>query len=157
MTMIRDDLLEPELTERPQRELFSTRSMFLVSFLGGPFCALAFCSLNVFRLNRLTRDAVWLLCAAVVACAPFVFMVWDPGVLAFFSAGDSRLRGLRYVSRIAALLVFGLLYWRQRAFLNACANGFGRTANPWKPALVVLVVAGLAQGGLAALLLKFFG
>lgn len=151
MPVSRADLLRPSLSEdgaaAVRRAPYSLQVGFLSAFFGGPLAAAAMVALNAWRLERLRRDAAWLLAVAVAAFGFYVVVQRS----ALFAEGLQALsqwagpRALVYVERLFALALFGigaLLYRREQR--SADLFGLARP-NGW-----IAGIALIAGGMLAA-------
>jgi len=154
MSFSRDELLRPSLKGQTSgRTPYSVQTMFLTSFFGGPFAAIAIIGTNSVRLKR-SQDVVPL---------GFVF-VTTVGFLAalHLTAWGADLRGyvtslvgpkaLPYLSRVIGLVIFGIGYALHRSEQrNADFMELDRP-NGWIGG-IVCILAGIAVAFVFGLLI----
>ncbi|MCP3981153.1 MAG: hypothetical protein GY716_17785 [bacterium] len=130
--------MEPSLaTAKASEPLFSVRANFLLAFFGGIYASAILCSLNSKRAGRLARD-VWI---PIVVCVAYsAFIVWYGR--AFFTETLPDLgewltpkEAARYLARIVALGMFGVMYLRLREHFKVQALNGIEPPNPWPWAL----------------------
>lgn len=138
-------LLRPSLgpTVAPMRPLYSVRAGFLVAFFGGVYATLGFSALNTRRAGRLARDA-WLYALAAVAWTGVLIAaghaLGTDGLPSWLGFAGTPQRGVRWVGRLTALALFGLVYLRHRALLKTQALVGTDAPNPWAAALLWVVL-----------------
>jgi hypothetical protein len=118
MGLSRDELLRPSLTGvSVARAPYSVQTVFMTSFFGGPFAAIAIIGVNSVRLQRLPKDLP-VLGAALVAVVGFMAALYLTGwgvdlrndLTAF--AGP---RAASYLFRVIGFVIFGIGYTLHRA------------------------------------------
>ena len=118
MSIPRDELLRPSLQGMAAAKApYSVQTMFVTSFFGGPFAAIAIIGVNSVRLQRLGRDAVPLglmLGLSILIMAAPQLTAWGREA-ALHLVNLTGPRALSYVSRIAALIFFGIGYAMHRS------------------------------------------
>ena len=117
MNFTREELLQPSLSNlRIAKAPYSVRTMFVTSFFGGPFAAIAIVAVNSVRLLRWKRDLaplVLLFAATGGFFAALQLTPWGQGFVAYLTSLVGR-SSLSYISRILGLIIFGIGYWLHR-------------------------------------------
>ena len=135
-----DDLLRPSLTgsSAPATAIYSARTGYVASFLGGPVAGAVIAMLNSWRLRRLSRD--WPL--AVFAVAMLYAMCWWE----FQQGGDAWLMGHfgrsgpRVLSALSSLMFFGGVYLLHRtSYRNMQIMGL-QPPSGWVPGLIAIII-----------------
>ena len=146
MTLMQTDLealLQPSLggaAGRPRKAPYSTQAQVMSAFFGGPLAALAVWAINSQRLGRLSRDAVWLLLAALLWVAALLYFfghceaAWCLDLSANIGSPRIWMRGL-------ALAVFAGGAWLHRREQAAC-DLTGQTRPNGTVLAIVLILAG---------------
>lgn len=118
MGLSRDELLRPSLKGvTVAKAPYSVQTMFLTSFFGGPFAAIAIIGVNSVRLQRLPQDLLPLglaLAAAVGFLGALHLAGWGADLREYLTALAGP-RALSYVSRVIGLIIFGMGYALHRA------------------------------------------
>ena len=148
--------LQPSLdTAAAVRPIYSTQASFLVAFFGGIFAILLFSALNVGRLGRWRQDT-WILALASIVGVAVVSLLGSAAVtgnvpesLAILGAGTT---GVRNLSRLLALAVFGVFFFRHRSFLKAQELAGSDPPSPWLPGFACAGVSIVLTIGLVAAL-----
>ena len=153
MTLKQPDLellLQPSLdgaAGRLRQTPYSTQAQVMAAFFGGPLAALVLWAINARRLDRLTRDLVWLALAALLWVAALLLLFGHCDA-AWCAALDGRAGSPRLWMRGLALAVFAggaLLHRREQA---ACDLTGQRRPNG-TVLVIVLILAGNALQSLA--------
>lgn len=158
MSLSRDELLRPSLQGATVAKApYSVQTMFLTSFFGGPFAALAIIGANAARLQRLPRDLLPL-GLALAATAAFLGALhlagWGTDLRNYLTelAGPSA---VSYVARVVGLIIFGMGYALHRAEQrSADFMGLDRP-NGWIGGIACILVgtaAAFAFGFIVAML-----
>jgi len=135
-----DDLLRPSLTgsSAPATAIYSARTGYFASFIGGPVAGAVIAMLNSWRLRRLSRD--WPL--AVFAVAMLYAMYWWE----FQQGGDAWLTshfgrsGPRVLSALLSLLFFGGVYLLHRTSYRSMQIMGLQPPSGWVPGVVAIIV-----------------
>ena len=143
-----EDLLQPTLSSgQPKKPMYSVTAHMLVAFFGGAFSLLLFSMLSLHRIGRLKQHWLYYLLAFCACTAIYVVLSemmatgqWPPWLM----LGSSEKSSLRVVTRLLAVLLFGIIYAWQRNFFSISAL-LGETPKPWIPALVSLLIGGIVQ------------
>lgn len=136
-------LLEPTLaSDAGPIRLYSIQALFLTGFFGGPFGAVALWSVNAIRSRRAARDLPLAVLGTVVTVALLWVVYRQPAVFGDFRPSGSQ---LRIGTRVYALLLVALGWWRHRDYYRAAAVGGVDLPNG--------TLAGIACGVAGAVLL----
>jgi len=146
--MSEQDLLSPSLERARAEPIYSVGAQVAAAFFGGGLAVVMIAALNSKRLQRLSRDLVWL--ALGVACVVAVIAATAEAIEG--NAAEEVRRGLRLASRaVGFALVGGYYFLHRRAYRTMSATGI----DPPSPYLVVIAAVLLsvfATLGLAYLL-----
>lgn len=112
------ELLQPSLSRTaPRRAPYAQQVHFLTAFFGGPLAAMAFNLLNSHRLERLRRDAPWLVAGLALALGLDAFLLLTEPGRAFVAAAEAVLGrnvlGLAVRVLALGLFVLGLVMHRR--------------------------------------------
>ncbi len=138
-----DSLLEPSLGVSHQ-PISSMRATFLTSFFGGVFAWAWFGFANAKRMGRDRADR-WFYIAGTLAWS--IVVVWFGYALAketlpaWLEFADRPGQAFRYIGRGLALALLGMMYLRQRDHFRAQALMPGEPPNPWRQALVAILLS----------------
>lgn len=138
-------LLTPSLQgDLPTRPIFSSRAGFWVAFFGGVYASAIFSAFNLVRMRRLSRDA-WICAAGVLLWTPL--LVWLANAVAHPERAPEWLlpigtaTAMRLAGRGCGMLLFAILYLRQRTLYTAQRLTSDESPNPW-PLGIASCVAG---------------
>ena len=138
-------LLQPTLAGRgPTPALYSVRANFLVAFFGGVYATLLFSWLNSRRLGRAREDGLFYALIAVLwtgAVMAIAYLMALDRLPSWLAQTDRPARDIRYLGRVVALLVFGVIYLRLRRFFKAAQIAGVESPSPWKPGLAIVAAA----------------
>lgn len=144
-----EPLFEPSLQRvRTERPLYSTTTLFMSAFFGGPLAGVIVFAVNSARAIRLRREGPLIALAAAVALAlPFIAL----SVLPDLDNSTSRM-----LVRVLALLLAGGLYLRHRSLYRGQDLFAAVRPNGWPLGLAAIAIAFaaglLAQGAVRVLL-----
>ena len=136
MSGARPDLLKPSLAhDAAARPPYSNTAVILAAFFGGPAGALAMFAWNAVRLNRLGRDAAFLVGGFVAYAA---WLLWPQGDAALRASSFGR-SGAALAVRVLALAIFVVALVRHRREQRS-ADLFGLARpSPWLPTIGCIV------------------
>lgn len=113
MSLSRDELLRPSIGDFPiAKAPYSVRTMFLTSFFGGLFAAIAIIATNSVRLQRWRQDLLPLgliLAASMGFLASVHLTAWGADFRTYLTSLAGP-RALPYLTRVIGLAIFGLGY-----------------------------------------------
>jgi hypothetical protein len=143
-------LLRPSLQgDRPAQPIFSSRAGFWVAFLGGVYGSAIFGAFNLARMRTLRRDG-WICLAGALLWTGLV--LWYGAAMADPAQAPAWLRELgtgarpiRLASRGLGLVLFGVLYLRQRSLYAAQRLTSDDSANPWPIGVASVLAAGVLE------------
>lgn len=146
-----DPLFEPSLQRvRTERPLYSTTTLFMSAFFGGPLAGVIVFAVNSARAVRLRREGPLIALAAIFSLAlPSIVLSVSPNL-----DNDTG----RILARVLALLLAGGLYLRHRTLYrgqdlfgavrpNGWPLGLAAIAIAFVASLLILAAARALQGG----------
>lgn len=150
-------LLQPILLNEEQRNpIFSSRACFFTAFLGGPVAITLLSALNSRKLKRLKNDLKF------YALGTFVFLVYlfimldipeGASIGEWVSIQRRENMLYRYGSRGMALIYWAAYYHLHKQFFTTMDNFDIVPPNPWKTSIICILLGGLGQFLLSALVL----
>lgn len=133
------DLLQPTLSQRPTRALYSSTTLFACGVFGKGLGALAIAALNIERAGRWRQDG-WLLLVGLPLALGWPWL-WLQ--LAALTPG-----GLRVGNTLVGMAIAGAAYGLQRE-LQRAQDLFGeQRPNGWRVGVPAVIVGALATGAI---------
>lgn len=132
---MQDDLLKPTLSDKKLLEpLYSVGALIGAGFFGGGLSVCIVAAENARRQQRLAKDAVWLILAAIVSIAVMYLAIAQQ-----VESGETiESRTVRFANRAAGFVLAGLFYWLHRTAYRT--QRFTAVDAPSPYALVFLAI-----------------
>lgn len=135
------DLLRPSLSadHNPSAAIYTIRTAFLTTFIGGPIAGAAIALLNSYRLKRLTAD--WPLVLVAMALSALLAWMATHGGWHWLDAALGRGSG-SIGARVINLVYFAIVYAVHRTYFKSMSV-LGITAPNGLPVGIGAIILGL--------------
>lgn len=156
-----EDLLQPVLSTVDNKiPIFSVRACFLTAFFGGPVAIILFSATNSYKLKRLKDDLIFYLLGAVILSL-YLYIILDVPEQADITNWMIKQRKenlfYKYGGRVLALFFFFGYNYMHKHYHKALEIFAIPTPNPWKAAIICVVLGGGIQFILAMIVLIIRG
>lgn len=152
-----EHLLQPTLSNKEQRvPIYSVRACFFTAFFGGPFAITLLSALNSNKLKRLKNDLRFYFLGTFVYLV-YLFIILDipegANVSEWVNIQRRENMFYRYGSRVMALIYWAVYYYLHKQFYKMMDIFDTVPPNPWKTAIICILLGGFCQFLLTMLVL----